>query len=57
VAEPRKTTGSLGEGDLEAWKAEIAKAEQAARQAALPWWRREASWVQALWRAVSNYRG
>jgi hypothetical protein len=57
VAEPRKTTGSFGYGDLEAWKAEIAKAEQAARQAALPWWRREASWVQALWRAVSNYRG
>lgn len=54
MAEPRKTTGSFGYGDLEAWKREIAAEAEKARQAALPWWRREASWVQALWRAVNR---
>jgi hypothetical protein len=55
MAEPRKTTGSYGYGDLEAWKAEVAAQAEKERQAALAWWKRDASWVQALWRALSSY--
>lgn len=57
MTEPRKTTGSYGYGDLENWKREAAAEAERERQAALVWWKRDASWVQALWRAVSSYAG
>lgn len=57
MAAPHKTTGSYGYGDLEAWHRAAAAEEHARVQAALVWWKRDASWVQALWRAISNYQG
>lgn len=57
MAEPCKTTGSFGYGDLEAWKAEIAAEAERERQAALVWWKRDASWVQRLLRKLSPRAG
>jgi hypothetical protein len=57
MTEPRKTTGSFGYGDLEAWKREIAEQAEKERQAALAWWKRDASWVQQVLRAFSRRAG
>jgi hypothetical protein len=57
MAEPRKTTGSYGYGDLEAWYAEVRAQAEQERQAALAWWKRDASWVQRLLRKLSPRAG